>query len=142
MLARFWGILGGESWFTAMRKASWNTYRNAAIASVVVLAIWIALAPVVPFFRKTIVGPISGAGVALAGLREERRKSRPTAKPRRLKRPAPGVPAHLIDRVAGSGGIDSATAERLIRNAALRHKGKPLQWAADKVLMDLERDRR
>jgi hypothetical protein len=123
-----------------------NTYKNAAIATVVILAVYFTLvAHAEGAWRYVYVPAGSLVGVWVSAWCEHKGKRSPAAPKaiaRRLKRPAPGVPAHLINRVAGLGGVDPATAERLIRLIALRHKDRPLQWAADKALMDLERDRR
>jgi hypothetical protein len=81
------------------------------------------------------LGAIALAGLIIYWISQPSNRSRRSSSPRRSgKRP----PKRIMTLLNG----DAATAQRLFETARLRNPGESDQWCWEKVLWDLERDRR
>ena len=80
-----------------------------------------------------ILGAIVLAGLIIYWIAQPSNRKRRSS-PRRTSRP----PKRIVSLLNG----DAATAQRLFETAQLRNPGESDQWCWEKVLWDLERDRR
>ncbi len=84
---------------------------------------------------------IGGLGLGILGLAWKSTQQSSVAGSARMGRTAAGANRSLQRQLLSLLHNDAQAAERLIRQTQVNHPGRSIDWCAEKVLYDLQRDR-
>jgi hypothetical protein len=91
--------------------------------------------------RTAVAWAIVGLGVGIIGLAWKSTQQSSVVRTTRLDRTAAGANRSLQRQLLSLLHNDSQAAERLIRQTQANHPGRSIDWCAEKVIYDLQRDR-
>jgi hypothetical protein len=91
--------------------------------------------------RTAVAWAIAGLGVGILGLAWKSTQQSSVAGKTRSDRTAAGANRALQRQLLSLLHNDSQAGERLIRQTQANHPGRSIDWCAEKVIYDLQRDR-
>jgi hypothetical protein len=91
--------------------------------------------------RTAVAWAIGGLGLGILGLAWKSTQQSSVAGPARLGRTAAGANRSLQRQLLSLLHNDAQAAERLIRQTQVNHPNRSIDWCAEKVIYDLQRDR-